>query len=95
MALFEKRWLFNEKHRCLPGEVAFTTAWITRATLIVAGLTSGTLEGAWGDAVTLAMTTLPPGYGASLLRAPGHWHRAPSHHVVKIRPTVQATFESY
>lgn len=29
MALLEKRWLFNEKLCCLPGEVAFTTAWTT------------------------------------------------------------------
>lgn len=29
MALLEKCWLFNEKLCCLPGEVAFITAWTT------------------------------------------------------------------
>ena len=40
MALFETRWLFDEKHCCLLGEAAFPTAWIAPAEgamLLVAG----------------------------------------------------------
>lgn len=56
MALFEKCWLFNEKHCCQPGEVAFTTAWIAPAQRanaprcrISAGLIGNTLRRGRGN----------------------------------------------
>lgn len=89
MALFEKCWLFNEKHCCLPGEVAFTTAWVAptqRAALAVAGSLLGSSAGHRGGPLLWPCPRCDSGMEQCSCELQGTRtaHPATSFHVIKI-----------